>query len=190
MPCVRTILRHLSQWHSIHPVHRQVYLCIPRGALHFQSSVSALLLLCRYTPIKPKYPKSAENAANFPACAQCSRPVFLIESQFFAHHVGLISKHASQECRRGGRFQQSPLAGPCVRFGGEFSAKVAKLYLLTPGSLPLPKVPPLGVPPPFSSASLPHPLSQSTVNRQLFLHEKLPGCPGWAPWRGGRAPAS
>ena len=46
---VRTNLRHLSQWHAIHPVHRQVYLCIPRGALHFQSSVSALLLLYRYT---------------------------------------------------------------------------------------------------------------------------------------------
>ena len=75
--------------------------------------------------------------------------------------------------------------------GGAFSAKVAKLYLLTPGSLPLPKVPPLGVPPPFPSASLPHPLSQSTVNRQPFLHEQLLGCPRWAPWRsGGRTSAS
>ena len=74
--------------------------------------------------------------------------------------------------------------------GGAFSAKVAKLYLLTQGSLPLPKVPPLGVPPPFPSASLPHPLSQSTVSRQPFIHEQLLGCPGWAPWRGGRALAS
>ena len=45
----RANLRQWSQWHSIRPIHRQVYLCIPRGALHFQSSVSALLLLCRYT---------------------------------------------------------------------------------------------------------------------------------------------
>ena len=123
------------------------------------------------TPVKPKYPKSAENAANFPACTQCSRPVFLIESQFLAHHVGLISKHAGQECRRGGRFQQSPLAGPCVWFGRCVQCKGSKAVLINTGLSSTPKgtstrgtsTLPICIP---SSSPLPVDRQPSTVSTQ------------------------